>query len=122
MNHFKTQQEIWKYVADGGAVTTKEGEIVRFENEELNIAYNFNLPSQWKPYIEPKCICGEINARNCSVHQLEATPKTKVWRWEKVIKNQGEPFVDQTKELYTEADATKFLPDFTKVAGSEREV
>lgn len=59
MNHFKTQQEIWKYLVDGGTVIHIDGSIVKFQNGRVN--YSFDGPSNWNTYIEP-------------------VAKTKVWR------------------------------------------
>lgn len=52
-NHFKTQQEIWKYVADGGAVVSKMGTIIKFVNGKLNLQSDFTIIEHWSPYIEP---------------------------------------------------------------------
>ena len=104
MTHFKTQQEIWKYVADGGVVINDEGKKVKFVNGVLNGDWVFCTIFDWSPYIEP-------------------VPKTKVWRWEKVeTSSTGRPSIYQTSELYTEEDAAKFKSGYTKVAGSEREI
>ena len=102
MNHFKTQQEIWKYVADGGAVIHKNA-IIPVKFNYGKIALEFCCPEDWSPYIEP-------------------VAKTKVWRWEKRTPDFKWTHLTQTKDLHCEEYATKFLPSYTKVEGSEREI
>ena len=103
-NHFKTQQEVMKYVADGGVVINRHGKKVEFDKSgKLNFDYHFDNPDYWQPYIEPK-------------------PKTKVWRWEKVCSNNFGTYLEQTLHLWSEKYANEFLSNYTKVPNSEREI
>lgn len=110
MNHFKTQQEIWKYLADGGSVVNAYkhfGLIFRFVDGELNhpdFDVDFSNYEHWSPYIEP-------------------VKKTKVWRWEKVEQSPlGYAYLCQISSLLPEKYAAKYYPGYTKVPGSEREI
>lgn len=104
MSHFKTQQEIWKYVADGGAVVHDNGRVAKFIDGEMITNYSFDYPESWKPHIEP-------------------VPKTKVWRWEKVSKDsRGRLYIQQTMDLICELTAAADFKGYTKAPGSEREI
>ncbi len=108
MTHFKTQQEVMKYVADGGAVINAVGGfglVIEFVNGFLNHdRYDFSDCGNWQPYIKP-------------------APKTKVWRWEKVeTMHCGDKYLDQTHYLISEEKAANVYPGYTKVEGSEREI
>lgn len=103
MSHFKSQQEVMKYLVGGGSVTIGL-EIVKFINGKLNYGFTFADFERWQPYIEP-------------------VAKTKVWCWEHITtSSSGTPCIYQRTEHYTEADAAKYLPSYTKVPGSEREI
>ncbi len=98
-NHFKTQQEIWKYVADGGVViNVNSGKVLKFENGFMECVYIFAHPDMWKPYIEPKVIT-----------------KTKVWCWEKIYRGTtfGFTYIGDTSGLYCEGCAAKNLHERT---------
>lgn len=104
MSHFKTKQEIWKYVADGGVAIDKHGNKMRFENGNLICGRDICDPRGWSPYIEP-------------------VAKTKVWRWEKVgTTSTKDAFMEQTIGLYAELYAAEKLEGYTKVPHSEREI
>lgn len=53
---FKTQQEIWAHLANGGKVINKDnGEILFFKSEGyLNKGCSFACPENWSIYEEPK--------------------------------------------------------------------
>lgn len=108
MSHFKSQQELMKYVADGGAVTNKDCNIVKFDNgflvNFLKLPWSFDVLEDWSPYVIPK-------------------PKTKVWSWERITtSSSGTPCIYESNYYYTEDDAANYLAGYTKVAGSEREI
>lgn len=126
-NYFKSQQEIWKYLVDGGAVTEPGHNIVKFVNGTLNIEFSFICPDMWQPYTEPRNDCSGCGwgYRDCKCKsKSEPKPKTKVWLWEKVLIGDASqvPFLKQSDGLYTEEYAAKFLFEYTKVSGSEREI
>lgn len=55
MKTFKTKQEIWAYVANGGRVINDDGKIVFFEsNGKLNNRWSFDRPENWSIYEESK--------------------------------------------------------------------
>lgn len=124
MSHFKTQQEIWKYVADGGAVVSTMGTIIKFVNGKLNLQSDFTIIEHWSPYTEPRTDCPDCKWlwRDCKC-KSEPKPKTKVWRWERgFTTSDGHQFLDQTSEVCCEEYAAKHHKGFTKVPGSEREI
>lgn len=53
---FKTQQEIWAHLVNGGRVINKDnGEILFFKSEGyLNKGCSFACPENWSIYEEPK--------------------------------------------------------------------
>ena len=103
-NHFKTQQEIWKYVADGGSVINEQGRIVRFLRYRLNYIGDLIEFEQFKPYIEP-------------------VKKTKVWRFEIILPDgNGGQYIQQDISYYNQDYADVYLKGYTKVPGSERSI
>lgn len=55
MKTFKTQQEIWAHLANGGKVIRGDG-VVSFFNADgkLNGIWGFDCPENWSIYEEPK--------------------------------------------------------------------
>jgi len=50
---FKTQQEIYKHLAEGGKVVHDDGCVAGFIDGKISIGYCFDRPKEWSHYHEP---------------------------------------------------------------------
>ncbi len=167
-NYFKTQQEVMRYVLDGGTVVFRNGGPIKFVDGTLNhtVYYSFADPEYWQPYIEPKPKLEknqfmqqsddgqnwislddskailrvptmkfirfylyedghlEVSCAKLNPWYIEhEKAKTKVWRWELIgVGICDIKCIHQPEYFYTEEDATRLYPGYTKVEGSEREI